>query len=104
MDTALCLPADPDASAHPDDPTVLHETITVQPPDPLVDADALLALTSELRSLRTRLNEADLTDEQRQRWQHTMGAIAEGAPTDVDKARAQLRRLSARVERVAGRA
>lgn len=67
--------------------------------DPLVDADALLALTSELRSLRARLDEAGVTGEQRKRWQHTMAAIAEGATTDVDNARAQLRRLAARVDR-----
>ncbi len=46
--------------------------------EPLVDADALLALTRELRLLRERLDEAEVSDEQRQRWQHTLGAIAEG--------------------------
>ncbi len=72
-----------------------------QPQESLVDADELLALTSELRSLRARLEEAAVTDEQRQRWQRTMGAIAEGATTDVENARAQLRRLAAKVDRVA---
>ena len=67
--------------------------------DPLVDADALLALTGELRSFRERLDDVDVTDEQRRRWQRTMGAIAEGATNDVEKARAQLRRLTAQVER-----
>lgn len=70
-----------------------------QPQDSPLDAEALLALTSELRSLRARLDDADITDEQRQRWQRTMGAIAEGATTDLDNARAQLRRLAARVDR-----
>lgn len=67
--------------------------------DPLVDADALLALTRELRSLRERLDGVDVTDEQRQRWHRTMGAIAEGGTSDIEKARAQLRRLTAQVER-----
>ena len=67
--------------------------------DPLIDADELLALTSELRTLRARLDDADVSEEQRQRWQRTMGAIAEGGTTDVERARAQLRRLSAQVDR-----
>ena len=75
-----------------------HEA-TLHQQDPLVDADALLALTSELRSLRARLDDADVTDEQRQRWQRTLGAIAEGGTSDIEKARAQLRRLAARVDR-----
>lgn len=70
--------------------------------DPLIDADELLALTSELRSLRARLDDADVTAEQRQRWQRTMGAIAEGGTTDLEKARAQLRRLAAQVDRATG--
>lgn len=78
-----------------------HPDVAVAQED-LVDADTLLALTGELRTLRTRLDEADVSDEQRQRWQRTMGAIAEGATTDLDRARAQLRRLTAQVDRVAG--
>lgn len=67
--------------------------------DSLVDAEELLALTRELRSLRARLDDADVSDEQRKRWQRTMGAIAEGGTSDVENARAQLRRLTAQVER-----
>ncbi len=67
--------------------------------DPLIDADALLALTRELRAVRERVDQADVSDEQRQRWQRTLGGIAEGATTDLDKATGQLRRFSAQVER-----
>lgn len=67
--------------------------------DPLVDVDALLALTSELRALQSRIESADVTDEQRQRWQRTLGAIAEGATNDLERATGQLRRFAAQVER-----
>lgn len=85
--------------AGPGGPTDHDREATLPQQDPLIDADELLALTSELRSLRSRLDDADVTDEQRQRWQRAMGAIAEGGSTDVEKARAQLRRLAARVDR-----
>lgn len=68
-------------------------------PDPLVDADALLALTGELRGLRERIEGAAVTEEQRQRWQRTLGGIAEGAAADIERATAQLRRFAAQVER-----
>lgn len=67
--------------------------------DPLVDADVLLSLTDELRDLRDRLRTADVGREQRARWQHTLSAIAQGAVGDLDRARAQLRRLAATVDR-----
>lgn len=67
--------------------------------EPLVDADALLSLTAELRALRTRVDEADVSDEQRQRWQRTLGGIAEGAANDLEKARAQLHRFAAQIDR-----
>lgn len=67
--------------------------------DPLVDADALLALTRELRAVRERVDEADVSDEQKQRWQRTLGAIAEGATNDLDNATGQLRRFAAQVDR-----
>lgn len=65
----------------------------------LVDADSLLSLTAELRDLAERLEDAAIGDEQRQRWQHTLGAIAQGGTSDLERARAQLRRLSAKVDR-----
>ena len=67
--------------------------------NPLVDADALLALTRELRAVRERIEGAELTEEQRQRWQRTLGGIAEGAAADIERATAQLRRFSAQVDR-----
>ncbi len=65
----------------------------------LVDADRLLSLTAELRDLADRLEAAAIGEEQRQRWQHTLGAIARGGTTDLERARAQLHRLSAKVDR-----
>lgn len=67
--------------------------------DPLMDVDSLLALTEQLREVRATLDDADISDEQRQRWLHTLGAIAEGAADDLERAAGQLRRLSARVDR-----
>lgn len=67
--------------------------------EPLVDAAALLSLTAELRSVRERIDEADVSDEQRQRWQRTLGGIAEGATRDLENARAQLHRFSAQIDR-----
>ncbi len=69
----------------------------------LVDAGALLSLAAELRELADRLESAAIGDEQRQRWQHTLGAIAEGATGDLERARAQLRRLAATVDRALDR-
>ena len=69
----------------------------------LVDGDALLSLASELRDLRARLDDAHIGTEQRQRWQHTLAAIAQGATRDLERARAQLRRLAANVERTVQR-
>lgn len=65
----------------------------------LVDADLLLSLTAELRDLAERLEDAAIDAERRQRWQHTLGAIAQGATADLERARAQLRRLAAKVDR-----
>lgn len=67
--------------------------------EPLVDAEALLALAGELRDLRETLDAAAVTAEQRQRWQGTLAAIAQGATTDLERARGQLRRLAAQVDR-----
>lgn len=69
------------------------------PSDPLVDADALLTLTGELRVLRDRLEGAAVSEDQRQRWQRTLGAIAEGATKDLERATGQLRRFAAQIDR-----
>ena len=66
----------------------------------LVDADSLLAVTARLRTLRELLADVDATEEQRRRWQRTLGAIAQGAAADLERAGGQLRRLAAQVERV----
>lgn len=68
-------------------------------PNPLVDADQLLSLTSDLRAVQHRLDRADVGREQRLRWQRALGAIARGAVADLERAQAQVRRLAALVER-----
>ena len=67
--------------------------------EPLVDADALLTLTGELRVLRDRVEGARVPEDQRQRWQRTLGAIAEGATSDLGRATGQLRRFAAQIDR-----
>lgn len=66
---------------------------------PLVDAESLLSLTEQLRTLQATIEDADVSDEQRQRWLRTLGAIAQGAADDLERAAGQLRRLAAQVER-----
>ena len=70
--------------------------------DPLVDAGSLLALTAELRSLRDLVDAVKVPEEQRARWQRTLASIAEGASGDIERARAQLRRFAAQVDRAGG--
>lgn len=67
--------------------------------DPLVDGDALLTVTAELRDLRARIDGAEVGEDQRRRWRHAIAAIAEGATNDLETASGQLRRLSARLDR-----
>ena len=69
---------------------------------PLVDAESLLALTADLRTVRGRLEDADVSDEQRGRWQRTLASIAEGAAVDIERARGQLGRLTAQLDRTDG--
>lgn len=67
--------------------------------DELVDADALLGLTAQLRAARARVERAAVGADRRRRWQYTLAAIAEGATQDLDRAHAQLRRLVAQLDR-----
>lgn len=67
--------------------------------DPLMDADALLALTSELREVSKRIEESGADDDQQLRWQRHLAGIAEGATSDLEKAHAQLRRFVATLDR-----
>lgn len=67
--------------------------------DELVDVDALLDLTTQLHVVRARVERAAVGDDRRRRWQHTLAAIAEGATQDLDRARGQLRRFVAQLDR-----
>ncbi len=73
----------------------------MSPPDPLLDADALLALTAELRQVSKRIDESGASEDQRLRWQRHLAGIAEGAGGDFEKAHAQLRRFVATLDRTA---
>ncbi len=64
-----------------------------------LDADAVLAFTGRLRSLRRRVDEAKVSDEQRRRWHTQLAAISSGAAEDLERATAQLHRLEAAVDR-----
>ncbi len=68
-------------------------------PDPLLDASALLALTSELHAVNERLEATKVSAEQKSRWQRRLASIAEGATADLDKAHTQLRRFVATLDR-----
>lgn len=70
----------------------------------MVDADALLALTADLRAVRERVERAEVSGDQRARWQRTLRAIAQGATSgtgDIERARQQLRRFVAQLDRTA---
>lgn len=64
------------------------------------DAGAVLGLADRLRSLRARVDDARVSDEQRRRWQSRLAAISAGASGDLARATAQLGRLEADVDRV----
>lgn len=70
--------------------------------DPLVDGDDLLALTAALGEARSRVEEADVSEERRERWRRTIGAIASGASEDLAKAREQLHRFLGQLDRHRG--
>lgn len=63
------------------------------------DAGAVLGLADRLRSLRARVDDARVSDEQRRRWQTRLAAISAGASGDLERATAQLGRLEADVDR-----
>jgi hypothetical protein len=66
---------------------------------PLLDASALLALTSELHQVNNRVESAKVSIEQKARWQRRLASIAEGATADLDKAHTQLRRFVGTLDR-----
>lgn len=64
-----------------------------------LDADAVLAFTGRLREIRSRVDAAAVSDEQRHRWHAQLAAISTGAADDLARATAQLHRLEAAVDR-----
>lgn len=64
-----------------------------------LDADAVLAFTGRLRDVRGRVDDANVSDEQRRRWHARLAAISSGAAQDLARATAQLHRLEAAVDR-----
>lgn len=72
-----------------------------QPAHGQLDAEAVLAFTGRLRSLRGRVDDAKVSEEQRRRWHSQLAAISSGAAEDLDRATAQLHRLEAAIDRSA---
>lgn len=64
-----------------------------------LDAEQVLGFTERLRDLRERLEDHEVSAEQRRRWQSRLAAISEGAATDLARASEQLHRLEADVDR-----
>jgi hypothetical protein len=71
----------------------------VTSPNPLVDARALLSLTSELHQANNRVESAKVSVEQKDRWQRRLASIAEGASADLERAHGQLHRFVATLDR-----
>lgn len=64
-----------------------------------LDADAVLEFTGRLREIRTRVDGASVSDEQRHRWHAQLAAISSGAADDLARAMGQLHRLEVAVDR-----
>lgn len=65
----------------------------------LLDADALLNFTDRMHDLRERVDDAEVTDAQRGRWQRKLLLLTEAAHRDLEAAREQLARFEAEFER-----
>lgn len=66
----------------------------------MVDATALLRVTELLAGLRDRVGHADVSAEQRRRWQRRIATIADGARHDLGRAESQLRRFAGELDRM----
>lgn len=60
-----------------------------------IDAVAFVTLSEGLRHAFTRVGSADLTDDQRGRWQRRLLSITNAAQRDLPRAQAQLDRYDA---------
>ncbi len=63
----------------------------------LLDAEAVLSFAERLRDLAARVEDADVPEPRRQRWERKLLDLAEAGRRDLGEAEAQLRRFEARV-------
>lgn len=71
--------------------------------DGMLDAEAFLEFTRRLKGLRERVEDANISSEQRARWQRKLIAVSDVGARDLERATGQLTRFEAEVERSLGR-
>ncbi len=71
--------------------------------DGMMDAEAFLDFSRRLKSLREQLDDANVSSEQRARWQRKLIAVSDAGARDLDRATVQLNRFEAEVRRSLGR-
>jgi len=69
----------------------------------MMDATAFLAFNTRLKDLRNRVDSANVSAEQRARWQRKLIAVSDAGTRDLGRASAQLSRFEAEVDRSLGR-
>lgn len=69
----------------------------------MVDAEAFLQFAARLKGLRERVDAANVSSEQRTRWQRKLIAVSDVGARDLERAATQLARFEAEVERSLGR-
>lgn len=65
----------------------------------MFDADDFVAFTTRLRQLHARVDAAEISREQRSRWQRRLIAIADAGQRDLQRAGDLLHRFEAEVDR-----
>jgi hypothetical protein len=68
-----------------------------------MDAEAFLDFSRRLKLLREQLDDANVSGEQRARWQRKLIAVSDAGTRDLDRATVQLNRFEAEVRRSLGR-
>lgn len=68
-----------------------------------MDAEAFLDFSRRLKLLRGQLDDANVSGEQRARWQRKLIAVSDAGTRDLDRATVQLNRFEAEVRRSLGR-
>lgn len=69
----------------------------------MLDAEAFLQFTERLKGLRERVEGANVSSQQRARWQRKLIAVSDVGTRDLERATVQLNRFEVEVERSLGR-